>query len=413
MKAAEVFHQAVGLLEDSVHQGYFFASPAKVANYQRLWSRDGVICGLAALSLKRKDLIEVFKNSLVALARAQGPQGQIPSNLEFAQDGSVRHVSLGTLAGRVDANTWFIIGVLQYLNQSPECPEKDLLLKASKSSFGLLQAWEYNGRGLIYTPEGGTWADDYLLEGYTFYDQLLRLWASRLIRRQEPEEAALAWGLKGSEEQWVEWLRLNYWPAPETVTLSYHPLAQKTLLADGAEPQHFLAALKPSGYTPQFDLFAHSLALLLRVPESRQLARILRFTKGVGRRGLPGAGQGALLPAFWPVIEENTENWNRLRHLAPLAFKNHPYEYHNGGLWPLLNGWWGVALAEQGEMESAQEVLDSLTDLLASSEAGNQFPEYYNFKHLQALGTANCTWGAAAYIMLFQRLNTGSVGLLL
>jgi len=45
-----------------------------------------------------------------------------------------------------------------------------------------------------------------------------------------------------------------------------------------------------------------------------------------------------LLPAFWPSIREGDAEWKKLRNNYSVRFRNKPYHYHNGGLWPFING---------------------------------------------------------------------------
>ena len=43
-----------------------------------------------------------------------------------------------------------------------------------------MDAWEFNGKQLMYVPQGADWADEYLQHGYILFDQLLRIWALEL-----------------------------------------------------------------------------------------------------------------------------------------------------------------------------------------------------------------------------------------
>ncbi len=45
-------------------------------------------------------------------------------------------------------------------------------------------------------------------------------------------------------------------------------------------------------------------------------------------------GYFMLLPAFHPVITPTDDDWEDLQMTFSYTFKNHPHEYHNGGLWP-------------------------------------------------------------------------------
>lgn len=90
-------------------EGYL-ASPSEKANYSRIWGRDGVIIGLAALMTDDTEMIAAFRETLITLAAHQGPHGEIPSNVGLKEG----RVSYGGTTGRVDADLWFVIGCGEY-----------------------------------------------------------------------------------------------------------------------------------------------------------------------------------------------------------------------------------------------------------------------------------------------------------
>ncbi len=71
-----------------------------------------MITGLAALASGNPKLIDGMGRTLATLRDQQGPHGEIPSNVSV--DGHT--VSYGTLAGRVDALLWYVIGVCAYIH---------------------------------------------------------------------------------------------------------------------------------------------------------------------------------------------------------------------------------------------------------------------------------------------------------
>ena len=107
-----IYDKAIELLHKVSSSEGFLASAQNISNYKRVWARDGVICGLAALASGDKELIETFRRTLETLADNQHYNGTIPSNVMTNEEGV--EVSYGGLAGRVDAVTWFIIGICQY-----------------------------------------------------------------------------------------------------------------------------------------------------------------------------------------------------------------------------------------------------------------------------------------------------------
>ena len=105
------YKKALDLLYQASSDDGFLASAVAHSNYKRVWARDGVICGLAALASGDAQLIATFERTLAILARNQHGTGTIPSNVLVTQNHE--EGSYGGLAGRVDAVTWFIIGVCQ------------------------------------------------------------------------------------------------------------------------------------------------------------------------------------------------------------------------------------------------------------------------------------------------------------
>src|SRR5581483_7143727 len=108
----EAYQQALALLRRCLTPAGFVASAVATDNYARVWARDGMISGLAALASGDDELIKGMECTLDTLAKHQGPHGEIPSNVSLDGD----QVSYGMLAGRVDALLWYVIGVCAYLD---------------------------------------------------------------------------------------------------------------------------------------------------------------------------------------------------------------------------------------------------------------------------------------------------------
>ena len=189
------------LLREVLTPQGFLASPVEHTNYRRLWARDGIMCGLVGLAIDDSELIGGLRDHLLSLAAHQGPSGEIPSNLSFDSKAQVQELSYGSLVGRVDAATWFVVGACQYMLSHNDSNTEALLKPGVEKARELIRAWQFNGRGLIYVPQGGNWADDYLLEGYTLYDQVMNLWAGiswQSFSGQKGEAANWWWTTTGS-----------------------------------------------------------------------------------------------------------------------------------------------------------------------------------------------------------------------
>jgi glycogen debranching enzyme len=165
--------QAIQVFAKSVHPLGFLAAAKAGENYERIWSRDSAITALAVLLSEETALYPAIKQSILTLGAQQKENGLLPSNVGLNQAGQFV-VSYGTLVGRVDAQTWWVIQSCLYLRETQDVELAALLLPKIERTFSLLESWEFNNRHLVYTPLGGNWADEYILTGYTLYDNLLR-----------------------------------------------------------------------------------------------------------------------------------------------------------------------------------------------------------------------------------------------
>ena len=374
---------ALDLLRRSLTPAGYVASPEDTTNYRRVWARDGVICGLAGLASGDADLARGLRATLQTLADHLGPEGQVPSNVAVSSSGETEAVSYGGLAGRVDAGPWFVLGVALYSRLTGDRGFAVQMAPAVGGVLRLLRAWEFNARGLVYVPQSGDWADEYDLHGYLLFDQALRLLA---LQQWAPLAAD-----NGDAEREADDLRrtieATFWPreggAPEA---AYHPEAFRRALGEGAEPFPF-AGLTPGGYARRFDALGSAVALLAGLWRERS-APLLDHGLGLAR------GSSGLVPAFDPVIREGDAEWDVLRANVRDRFSNRPGHYHNGGAWPMVNGWWVAALAQSGREADAR----GLADALAAANRMGGFPEYLDPEGAPH-GTTPLAWSAAGEVL--------------
>jgi GH15 family glucan-1,4-alpha-glucosidase len=376
------YNKAIDLLQKVSSSEGFLASAQNISNYKRVWARDGVICGLAALASGDKELIETFRHTLETLADNQHINGTIPSNVRT--NGKDVEVSYGGLAGRVDAVTWFVIGICQYAFYTKD----DSFVKKQEANIEkclqLLDAWEFNNKGLLYVPLSGNWADEYITDGYVLYDQLLRVWALKSYNYFAKKEL-IATKIRVITQQ----IETNF--MPNSVGEKYHERAYKDLIFKKYMPCSF----SPAGYKTQFDAFANSLALMLNIGSEEFQNSMLDFSLELKNK-MPLH----LLPAFWPPIEEVDLDWQLLKNNCKYEFRNFPNEFHNGGSWSMVNGFFGLALLSKGKQKDAEEILEAINDANAIEEFS--FYENFNSETKVPNGVPFCAWSAAATVFLHQ-----------
>ncbi|MFO8152134.1 amylo-alpha-1,6-glucosidase [Thioalkalivibrio sp.] len=393
----EGHRQALSLLRSCATEAGFLASPTDRSNYRRVWARDGAMLSLAALCAQDEELIAAARSTLHTLVRHQGPHGEIPSNV----DPVTGRVSYGGTTGRVDADLWFVIACAEYWRATEDGDFLDAMLPALEKVRALLGAWEFNNRGLLYVPPTGDWADEYLQSGYVLYDQLLYLQTQRSL-------AALHAGVHGSPDHRLEerishlyhLIRANYWfdGDADQAGDAYHEVLYRRgqEAAPHCADRYWLPSFSPTGYSYRFDAFANVLASLLGVADDDQRERVDRYiAEELVDDELP------LLPAFHPVIEPVDEDWEDLQVMFSYTFKNKPYEFHNGGLWPMLTGFHAADLALRGRGQAARRYLHAVHagNRLAMDGEDWSFPEFVHGRDRTPGGTRRQGWSAAAAVI--------------
>lgn len=392
------YTQSLELLRACSTPHGFFASAQSIHNYQRVWARDSMIMGLAALMTGDHELIQTFRNSMVTLANNQGVHGEIPSNV----DPRTGRISYGGMAGRVDADLLFVIGCGEYWKATGDDGFIDRMFPAIEKVVFLLGCWEFNNRGLLYIPQTGDWADEYLQHGYVLYDQLLYLQVKKTLRRiYEYIYQSEDHSLRDSITRLKSLIQANYWieedhSIPDEV---YHEILYKKGMqaACECEDRYWMSYFSPHGYGYRFDSLANVLASLLHVGQQERTEQVDRYIESV-----VGDRSCKLLPAFYPVITPVEEtDWQHLRMTFSYSFKNKPHEYHNGGLWPMIAGFYVADLCRRNKLELARRYLRGIHEANASEMDGDpwSFPEFLNGRTYQAGGTKWQGWSAAAALI--------------
>jgi hypothetical protein len=183
----------------------------------------------------------------------------------------------------------------------------------------------------------------------------------------------------------------NYFP--ETTGEKFHPKAYAEFKFEAFAPCSF----SPSGYKTPFDAFANSLLILLQIATPDFDQQVLEYSLKLAQSTKMG-----LLPAFWPPVFETDDYWSLLKNNCKYEFRNYPYEFHNAGSWPMVNGFFGCALVAKNRNKEAQELLEQIHH--ANAVQDFSFYENFNTQTAEPNGVAYCAWSAAAAVLLHQSL---------
>ncbi len=376
----QAINKATAILQNATLDSGIMALSEDLENYKRIWSRDSMIAGIAGLLINDSKLNLGLKNSILSLASMQHTTGAIPSNVNI----DLTKASYGSLAGRVDATTWWLVGTALYIHnfkdENFEVVIKDHVLKA----INVLDAWEFNGRDLIYTPLSGNWADEYPLHGYLLYDNLLRYWAikmwAEMLTDKNLETKALR--IKSS-------ISKNFWPDPNESD-HYHP----KIKFDQSQ-QYFTAGFHPGNVYKVFDAAANGLAMMLGFSSEEKTSKIINYVKGI----FAELGQD-LVPAFWPVINEGDATYHELSTNFAYVFKNYPNHFHNGGIWPVMMGVFALGLTLENHSALTTQMFECAKSFLNNAE--KPFAEYIDSANFQPGGKKELCFSAAGCIFMAQ-----------
>lgn len=388
----KLYDDSVNLLHRLTTPDGILASTIEADNYKRIWARDSIVCGLAGLMIKDALLTDGLKNSLLTLAKTQHELGMIPSNV-LPIDHS--DISFGSLAGRVDANTWFVIGCCRYYLETQDTESWAQLKPAVQKCRTFLKISEFNNKGWIYTPLSGNWADEYPVHGYTLYDNMLRLWGESLWGEITGETIPDFTKIKKRTA-------VNFWPSPNASEENvYHKDAFEQL--DLKSIEHFMAFILPGVYDQRFDAAGNALALLqleLDASQKQGISNyILKLTSELSK---------ALIPAFWPMITPQSTDWNLLKGNFSFSFKNNPGAFHNGGIWPVWMGLFCLGLSSNGMHKEVEAIISSFTETVLENSEWD-FQEFFDAKTLEVGGKTQMGYTASGIVFMHLALKKKAI----
>ena len=147
----------------------------------------------------------------------------------------------------------------------------------------------------------------------------------------------------------------------------------------------------------RFDLLGNSLAILSGIASPSRAGKMVSWIEKECEN-MRSTGQLAvdLPPNFFPFIKPEDIDW-RSRY----SIYNKPGDYHNGGIWPFICGFYVAALVAAGKYELASEKLIVLTQSIKISNNTSLdfgFNEWIKAQDGKPMGQDWQTWSAALYL---------------
>lgn len=347
---------------------------AVARRYTRIFGRDAAICVLAMCGSGDAALEAGALASLDALAREQAANGQIPKYV----DPEGRDADFWYL-GCIDATLWWLIAVDHVRRHAGVDPSRwgDAVPRA----IAWLQAQEHPHFRLLQQNEASDWADIMPRSGYVLYTNAL--WHEVKRRYALP-------GIETTAHHFDHLFHPFRRDLPE-----YHRarLLQHYARRGRRDPGMYLSFVNLASVGDEGDVFGNLLAVLCgAAPESRGHAIVQTITAA-----------GAAEP--WPIrvtLHPLGPTHRLWRPYMSRHRQNLLHQYHNGGLWPFVGGFWVIALARLGLREAAAEALAALAR--ANAQDGWRFTEWFHGRSLAPMGMDGQSWNAATFLLARREL---------
>jgi GH15 family glucan-1,4-alpha-glucosidase len=147
----------------------------------------------------------------------------------------------------------------------------------------------------------------------------------------------------------------------------------------------------------RFDLLGNSLAILSGITSHSRAESMVSWIEEECRAMIKkGELAVDMPPNFFPYINPGDPDW-RTRYEK----FNMPGEYHNGGIWPFICGFYVAALVAAKKFKLAEEKLLTLTRIIKSSGTGKiefGFNEWLKAQNGKPMGQDWQTWSASMYL---------------
>lgn len=405
MRQSEAYARALEVLRACATPLGFTAS-ALASGYPQVWARDSAITMLGALLTGEDDLVQASRSSLETLASKQTELGMIHLNVD-TRTGAVTTEN----AGAVDANLWFILGHYAYFETTAD----GAFLRESWPALDKALLWlryqDMNACGLLEVPEAGDWADLFSVRYNVLYDNVLYVLALRAMGRlaqaleQPGDYAALAEDV-AKKINLLLWLE-RPWDAAafgaqlerlKALRLEWFLLYQNT--ATLTEAPFYLPWVGFREFGTVFDAFGNCLAILSGIADEAKTASILEHAQAVG------ADDPYPVKAFYPPIFPGDRDWREYYRSRNL---NLPYQYHNGGIWPFLGGFYVAALVAAGQASRAEATGAALAEANRAGRRGPwEFNEWLHGLSGRAMGHPQQAWSAAMFVFAQVALERGT-----
>jgi Alkaline and neutral invertase len=364
--------------------GILAATPGQRADlrgYTAIFGRDAAVCALGMAVSGDKLLESEAATGLHTLAEHQAPNGQIPKFVDLQ-----RSEADFWYLGCIDSTLWWLIA-LAFLDSRGGAhaggsagARGGALRRRYRKRIELAVQWllaqEHQRFFLLQQNEASDWADIMPRSGFVLYTNALWYFVKRLYCLEH--EAETLQNFNGLFHPFsagiAEYRRAR--------------LLNDYVLRNARDRDLYLSFVNFAFCGEEGDVFGNVLAVLLGLADTRASRRTLdALTRSRVHDPYP-------VRAVTRPIKRASVLWRpyMARHRQNLV-----WQYHNGGIWPMVGGFWVTALVSSGRQQQAREELVKLARACAVKNWA--FTEWLHGKTLAPRGMPGQSWNAAAYLM--------------
>ena len=336
--------------------------------YPEPYTRDLMFSILGIAATGNVKLLESIRRVLETLAKNQSEHGHISSLVHDKED-----------RGSSDTTPLFLMGAGIFRKISGE---SDFLKVAVEKALNWMIYQSPSDRYLVAQQPTSDWRDEQWVLGYGLYVNSLVYCYLQILG--QPERAA----------------KVRHEMSRFTITggTIHHHVHEGLVVKH--KPYYAFWSYKIFS-SERFDLLANSLAILSGIASPARAGEMISWIEaecaGMRKRGELAVD---LPPNFFPMIKPEDPDWH-----ARYEAYNKPGDYHNGGIWPFICGFYVAALVAAKRYTLAKEKLLALTRMVKTQHAGGLefgFNEWIKAQDAKPMGQDWQTWSAALYLYAAQ-----------
>jgi len=332
--------------------------------YPEPYTRDLMFSILGIAVSGNKKLLESIRRVLETLAKNQTEHGHITSLVHKKED-----------RGASDTTPLFLLGVGIFRKVTGET---DFLDEAVEKSLLWMEYQSPSDRYLVAQQPTSDWRDEQWMTGYGLFVNTLVYSYLRILGKDERADK----------------VRQEMGRFTIAAGTGHHHVNEGLVVKH--KPYYAFWSYKIYS-SERFDLLGNSLAILSGIASSSRADEMVSWVEEecaiMQKRGELAVN---LPPNFFPFIEQEDPDW-----LPRYLLFNNPGEYHNGGIWPFICGFYVAALVAAKRYTLAKEKLVALTHCIQTSNTGNVefgFNEWIKAQDGKPMGQDWQTWSAALYL---------------